>query len=338
MPNPANATSPLNHPLKASEPYATSFEEVLKASERLKGVAHETPVLTSRLIDEQLSERAGCEVQVHFKCENLQRVGAFKLRGGYNAVAQLSEEAAARGVCTHSSGNHAQAVAFAARARGIKATIIMPTTAPKVKREAVLGYGAEVIECSPTLKAREATTQALIERTGAHLVHPYNDPHVIAGQGTATLELSQQVGALDALIAPIGGGGLMAGACLTLAHLQPHAELWGAEPLGADDAARSLAAGRLIPQDNPQTICDGLHAGLGSLTWPILRDHLTRVITPTDEEVIEAMRLVWSRLKLIIEPSCAVALAALFKAPPSRPSRVGLIISGGNVDLDRLPW
>ena len=318
--------------------YAASFIDVQAAAERLQGVAHRTPTMSSRLIDELVSERAGAPIEVFFKCENLQRVGAFKFRGAYNAVARLSDDEAARGVCTHSSGNHAQALALAAQLRGVPATIIMPSSAPAVKRAAVEGYGAEVIECVPTLEARESTTLEAQRKTGARLVHPYNDPDVIAGQGTAALEMIEDVGPLNVVIAPVGGGGLMSGSCLTTRALCPEAALWGAEPLGADDAARSLEAGRLIPQRAPKTICDGLLTSLGDLTWPILRDHLERVTTVSDEEVIEAMRLIWTRLKVIIEPSCATPLAALMRSPPKRAARVGIILSGGNVDLDKLPW
>jgi threonine dehydratase len=222
--------------------------------------------------------------------------------------------------------------------RGIPAYIVMPSSAPAVKRAAVEGYAAEVIECEPTLEARERTTRDVQARTGAHLVHPYDDPHVIAGQATAALELIEERGPLDLMIAPVGGGGLMSGTCISTRALCPQALLWGAEPEGADDAARSLQAGELIPQTGPNTICDGLLTSLGQLTWPIIRDHVQQIVTVTDPEVIEAMRLIWTRLKIIIEPSCATPLAALLKSPPARPARVGVILSGGNVDLDRLPW
>lgn len=318
--------------------HAVQFSDIQAAAVLLKGVAHRTPTLSSRLIDQHVSERAGAPISLYFKCENMQRVGAFKFRGGYHAVARLSAAQAQRGVCTHSSGNHAQALALAAQMRGIPAYIVMPSTAPAVKRAAVEGYGAEVIECEPTLAARERMTLAVQARTGAHLVHPYDDPHVIAGQGTAALELIEDRGPLDLVIAPVGGGGLMSGTSISTRALCPAAQIWGAEPEGADDAARSLEAGVLIPQTGPKTVCDGLLTSLGALTWPIIRDHVERVVTVSDAEVIEAMRLIWTRLKIIIEPSCATPLAALLKSPPSGPARVGVILSGGNVDLDKLPW
>ena len=320
-------------------PYAASLGDIRAAAERLRGVAHETPALRSRQLDAIVSAAWGWPVEVHFKAECLQRVGAFKFRGAWSAVSTLSAEEIARGVCTHSSGNHAQALALAARERGAPAYIVMPTSAPAVKRAAVEGYGAEVIECAPTLAAREEAAAAVVARTGARFIHPYNDPLIIAGQGTAALELIAQAGALDLVVAPVGGGGLMSGTCLATRALCPEALLWGAEPLGADDAARSLAAGRLIPQEGPKTICDGLLTSLGDLTWPVLRDHLERVVTVTDSQVIEAMRLLWTRLKVVVEPSGAAPLAALLAArPPREARRVGVVLSGGNVDLDRLPW
>jgi threonine dehydratase len=319
--------------------YAASLSDIRAAADRLRGVAHETPTLSSRHINERLSEAWGWPVELFFKAECLQRVGAFKFRGAWSAVSTLSEEELARGVCTHSSGNHAQALALAARERRAPAYIVMPTTAPAVKRAAVEGYGATVIECAPTLTAREEAAAAVVSRTGARFIHPYNDPLIIAGQGTAALELIEQAGPLELMIAPIGGGGLMSGTCLTTRALCPTALLWGAEPTGADDAARSLAAGHLIPQESPKTICDGLLTSLGDLTWPVLRDHLARIVTVTDAEVIEAMRLLWTRLKVVVEPSGAAPLAALFAArPPREVRRVGVILSGGNIDLDRLPW
>lgn len=316
-------------------PYAVSYSEIERAAEILSGVAHQTPVLSST----QINQLVGAEV--FFKCENFQRVGAFKFRGGYHAVSTLNDEDARRGVCTHSSGNHAQAIALAAKIRGIPAYIVMPTSAPKVKREAVEGYGAKVIECEPTLEARESTAQRVISETGATFIHPYDDPRVIAGQGTAAreliLELQSSQRPLDLIIAPIGGGGLMSGTAISARALLPDALIWGVEPVGADDAARSFKAKELIPQRDPTTICDGLLTSLGALTWPIIRDHLERVLTVTDTQVISALRLTLSRLKIVIEPSCAAPLAALIHTPiPSHVKRIGVILSGGNVDLDRL--
>ncbi len=314
--------------------YAANFDDIRAAHERIGGRVHRTPVLTSRTLDAMAGR------SLFFKCENFQRVGAFKFRGATNAVLRLDEAAAERGVCTHSSGNHAQALALAARQRGIPAWIVMPTSAPEVKRRAVEGYGATVVPCEPTLEARETTCARVIEETGATLVHPYDNADVIAGQGTAAKELVEDAGPLDAIIVPVGGGGLMSGSCLTMAALCPDAKLVGAEPSGADDAARSLAAGELIPQTGPDTICDGLLTSLGELTWPILRDHLETIVTVPDERVIEAMRLIWERMKIIIEPSCATVLAvALSEAFSDVPGdRVGLILTGGNVDLAKRPF
>jgi threonine dehydratase/serine racemase len=276
-----------------------------------------------------------------FKCEHLQKVGAFKFRGACNAVWRLVPEVAARGVVTHSSGNHAQALALAARMRGIPAHIVMPNNAAAVKRRAVEGYGARVIPCAPTLAARESTAAAVLGETGATLIPPYNHSDVIAGQGTAGLELLEQVTGLDALVAPVGGGGLLAGVCIAAKALDPAIRVLGAEPAGADDAARSKALGVLIPQTEPHTIADGLLTSLGDLTWPVIRDQVDGIITVSEEEIRIAMRLAWERGKLLIEPSAAVALAAVL-APDFRTlagaHRVGVILSGGNVDLERLPW
>ncbi len=314
--------------------YAASFDDVLIAHERIAGRVHRTPVLTCGTLNE-LSGRS-----LFFKCENMQRVGAFKFRGATNAVLSLEDAIASRGVCTHSSGNHAQALALAARQRGIPAWIVMPTSAPEVKRRAVEGYGATIVPCEPTLEARETTCDGVINDTGATLVHPYDDPRVIAGQGTAARELIEEVGELDVIMAPVGGGGLMSGSCITTRAMLPDATLVGAEPTGADDAARSLAAGELVPQTGPDTICDGLLTSLGDLTWPILRDHLQQIITVDDSEVIDAMRLAWERMKIIIEPSSATALAAVLSGGFSSivGERVGIIFTGGNVDLAHLPF
>ena len=308
--------------------YAVEFSDVQDAAERVAGTVKRTVVVSS----EELNDIAGREVLL--KCENLQHVGAFKFRGATNAVSMLDEDAE-MGVCTHSSGNHAQALALAAKQRGIPAYIVMPNTAPKVKVAGVQSHDAEITFCEPTLEAREATAASVIERTGATLVHPYDNPNVIAGQGTAAMELFEQAGPMDAMVAPVGGGGLMSGTCITTRALFPETRLFGAEPEGADDAARSLAADEYIPQTGPDTICDGLLTSLGQLTWPILRDHLEGVITVSDEEVIEAMRLLLKHLGMVVEPSGAASLAAVLK-PEFRDlegiSRVGLILSGGNVD------
>lgn len=315
--------------------HAVSLADVRAAAERIAGRAHRTPVATCGTID-RLAGRA-----LVFKCEQLQKVGAFKFRGACNAVSRLPEGIAARGVVTHSSGNHAQALALAARMRGIAAHIVMPSNAPAVKKAAVIGYGARVVECEPTLEARERTAAAVLAETGATFVHPYDHPDVIAGQGTAALELMEQAPELDAIVAPVGGGGLVSGICVAAHGLAPRIRVFAAEPAGADDAARSLAAGRIVPQTSPRTIADGLLTSLGELTFPILRDHVEQVILVTDEEIVSAMRLLWERAKMVVEPSGAVPLAAVlsdaFRALPGMP-RVGVVLSGGNVDLARLPW
>jgi len=315
--------------------YAATIDDVRAAAGRIEGVGHRTPVLTSQTLDEMAGRK------LFFKCENFQKIGAFKLRGGWNAVSILSDEEAENGVCTHSSGNHAQAVAFSAKKRGIPSYIVMPNNVPDVKLDAVKGYGANITLCEPTLDARKATLDKIAENTGAHVVHPFNDPNVIAGQGTAALEMIEDLGHLDAMIAPIGGGGLMSGTCITTRNLLPDAKLFGAEPAGADDAYLSLKEGKIIPQTNPDTICDGLLTSLGEYTWNILKDHLEAIYTVTDDEVINAMRLVWERMKIIIEPSCATPVAAVLK-PEFKAlegiEKVGIILTGGNIELSKLPF
>ena len=307
---------------------AVNFGDVRGAAQRIEGIVARTPVLSSPGLDSLAGRR------LFFKCENLQFVGAFKFRGASNAVALLGEEAE-RGICTHSSGNHAQAVALAAKQRGVPAYIVMPETAPRVKVEGVRSHGAEITFCEPTLEARETTAAAVMERTGATFVHPFDNPRVVAGQGTAALELIEEVGPIDAIIAPIGGGGLLSGTSITTRALLPEARIFGAEPSGADDAARSLAAGRLIPQTGPDTICDGLLTSLCDMTYDILSNHLEAIITVTDEEVIEAMKLIRDHLDMIVEPSSATVLAAILQPEfmtLEGIGSVGLILSGGNVD------
>jgi threonine dehydratase/serine racemase len=315
--------------------YAADLAAVREAAGRIAGLAHRTPVLTCATLD-RLAGRA-----LFFKCEHLQKAGAFKFRGACNAVQKLSAEAAARGVVTHSSGNHAQALALAARMRGIPAHVVMPRNASPVKRRAVEGYGGRVIECEPTLTARETTAAAVLAETGATFVHPYNHPDVIAGQGTAALELLEQVDGLEAVVAPVGGGGLVSGVCVAGHGLNPALRIFAAEPAGADDTARSKAAGKILPQTDPRTIADGLLTSLGELTWPLVRDQVERVITVGEEEIVAALRLAWERAKLLIEPSAAVALAAVlsdeFRSLDGL-RRVGIVLSGGNVNLERLPW
>jgi threonine dehydratase len=307
------------------QPDTPTRDDVVAADRRLGGLVHRTPVLRCTTLD----ERSGATV--FLKSEHLQKVGAFKARGAMNAVAQLPTDV--HRVACHSSGNHAQALAWAAAQRGLAATIVMPSNAPSVKRAAVEGYGAEIVTCDPTLEARETTLSQVIESTGAVEIHPYDHPHVIAGAGTAALELLEDVPDLDVIIAPVGGGGLLSGTALAAAG----ATVWGAEPLGADDAARSLAAGRLIPQTDPQTIADGLLTSLSDRTFGIISERVERIVTVTEAEIISAMRLLWERAKQVVEPSGAVAVAAVLQGE-LRGRRVGVILSGGNVDLDALPW
>ena len=350
--------------------HAIDLAAVRDAAARIAGRAHITPVVTCATLDLIAGRR------LFFKCENFQKVGAFKFRGATNAIARLSDAAAARGVVTHSSGNHAQAIALAARMRAIDAHIVMPSNVSAVKRRAVEGYGARVIECEPTFAARESTAARVIEETGATLIPPFDHPDVIAGQGTAALELIDQVAAMesarkgaaaresagegsaaresaresaatrarrpvDAIVAPVGGGGLISGISIAAHGIDPRIRVFAAEPSGADDAERSKAAGERYLQTSTNTICDGLLTNLGELTWPIIRDHVERVITVPDAATIEAMRLTWERAKLLIEPSAAIAVAAVlsdeFQALEGI-ERVGVVLSGGNVDLDHLPW
>ncbi len=311
--------------------YAVDLPAIREAAVRIAGVVHRTPVMTCATLDQLAGRR------LFFKCENLQKVGAFKYRGATNAVLKLTDAQAARGVVTHSSGNHAQALALAARVRGIPAYIVMPRTAPLVKKNAVEGYGGIVTLCEPTLEARESAAAALVAQTGGTLIPPFDHADVIAGQGTAALELLEDIPDLDAIIAPVGGGGLLSGCAIAAAGIR----VFGAEPLGADDAARSKAAGQLLPQTGPNTIADGLLTSLGHLTWPIVRDRVERIFTVSDDQIRAAMRLVWERMKLIVEPSGAVGLAvALSEEFRSLPhlGKVGIILSGGNVSLDKLDW
>jgi threonine dehydratase/serine racemase len=315
--------------------YAADLAAVRGAAARIEGVAHRTPVATCATLDRMGGRR------LFFKCEQLQKVGAFKFRGAMNAVAKLAPEMAARGVVTHSSGNHGQALALAARRRGIPAWIVMPSNAATVKLDAVREYGAHVVLCEPTLEARDAAARRLLGETGGVLVPPFDHPDVIAGQGTVALELLEQVADLDAIVAPVGGGGLVSGIALATRELASHVRVVAAEPRAADDAARSKALGRRVPQGPPNTIADGLLTSLGDLTWPVIRDCVERVVTVGEEEIVRAMRLLWERAKLLVEPSAAVAFAAVltddFRRLPGL-ERIGVVLSGGNVDLDRLPW
>jgi len=305
-----------------------TYADVEAAAARIAPHVHRTPVVTSASLD----RAAGASL--FFKCENLQVVGAFKMRGASNAVWSLGDDEARRGVLTHSSGNHGAALARAATQRGIRSWVVMPENAPASKRRAVEDFGASVVACAPTLQAREATAARLLAETGAVLVHPYDDAQVIAGQGTAARELLQEVPDLDLVVAPIGGGGLLSGTAIAAAALAPRAAVWGAEPSGADDAQRSLAAGRIVPVDSPRTVADGLRATIGPLPLAVLTAHAVRIATVDDAAILAAMRFFWERTKLVIEPSAAVAVAALLeRAIPAEGKRVGIIVSGGNLDL-----
>jgi threonine dehydratase len=273
------------------------------------------------------------------KCENLQKVGAFKFRGSCNAVFSLTDEEAAQGVATHSSGNHAQALALAARLCGIPAYIVMPENAPAVKKAAVAGYGGQITFCKPTLEARETTTAQVVEKTGATVIHPYNDYRVIAGQGTAALELLEEIPDLDVVIAPVGGGGLLSGTAIAAKGISSDIRVIAAEPEMADDAYRSLQAGRIIPSENPQTIADGLLTSLGDKTFPIIQQHVEQIVTVSEKAILESMKFIWERAKIVIEPSAAVPVALLWERKIDLSGlRVGVILSGGNVDLEKLPW
>jgi threonine dehydratase len=305
------------------------LEEIEQASKRLAPWAHRTPVMTSRTLD----ERAGASV--FLKCENLQRVGAFKFRGAMNALLNLDQEKKAAGVITHSSGNHAQALALAGRLLSVPVTIAMPRTAPAVKRAATEGYGARIVTCEPTLASRESTVAAEIAAHGFTLVHPFNDWDVIAGQGTAALELLEQARPLDVVITPVGGGGLLSGTALAVKGRSPGTRVIGAEPANADDARRSLEAGTIQPSHDPRTIADGLRTSLGTKTFAVISRHVDAIVTATEAEIIDATRFVWERIKIVLEPSSAVAVAPVLKRSlPVEGLRVGIILSGGNVDVE----
>jgi threonine dehydratase len=310
-----------------------TVEHVIEASERIRPYVNRTPVLTSRQIDRLVGGT------LFFKCENLQRTGSFKARGGCNAVFSLSNEDARRGVATHSSGNHAQAVAYAAGLRGIQATIVMPKNAPPVKVAAVKGYGAEIVWAGNHPLDRERRLDEVLEETGAVFIHPSNDPRVIAGQGTAAMELLEEIPDLDVLMAPVGGGGLLSGTALAAAGLAEGVRTVGAEPKAVDDAYRSLRDGRIHPPTNAETVADGLRTFLGDVNFPIIQQQVSEIVTVSEQGIIDAMRLVWERMKLVIEPSSAVPVAALQEgAFDPQGVRIGVILSGGNVDLGQLPW
>jgi len=307
-------------------------EDILQAANRISAYAHETPVLSS----ESLNRMVGASL--FFKCENFQKVGAFKFRGACNAVFSLTDEEAAKGVATHSSGNHAQALALAAKLRKIPAYIVMPSNAPQVKVDAVKGYGAEITFCEPTLQAREQALNKVVERTGAYFIHPYNDYRIIAGQATAALELLEKITDLDVIIPPVGGGGLLSGTALAAHYFSDSVRVIGAEPAGADDAYRSLQENHIIPSTDPNTIADGLLTSLGDKTFPIIRDYVDKIITVQERSIAKAMKHLWERLKVVVEPSAAVPVALLLESGQKfKGTRIGIILSGGNVDLNKLP-
>ncbi|MEQ8401988.1 MAG: pyridoxal-phosphate dependent enzyme [Roseitalea porphyridii] len=323
----------MNAPANIQPARIPTYDDVVAAHERIAAHVHRTPVLTSTYFNELTG------AQLFFKCENFQKAGAFKVRGASNAVFGLSGEKAENGVATHSSGNHALSLSYAAGRRGIPCHVVMPRTAPEAKKAAVRGYGGIITECEPSTSSREAVFAEVQSATGAEFVHPYNDPRVIAGQGTCSRELNEQVEGLDAVIAPIGGGGMVSGTCLTLSSIAPHVEIYAAEPEQADDAYRSFKAGHIIADDAPQTIADGLKVPLKELTWHFVSNHVTGILTASEQEIIDAMKITWQRMKIVMEPSCAVPLATILKNKEVfAGKRVGVIITGGNVDLDTLSW
>jgi len=320
-------------PARNEKAAGPDLETIRAAHRRIAPHIHRTPVLTSASLDALAAAR------LYFKCENLQKTGSFKIRGATNAVFSLAPEEAARGVVTHSSGNHAAAVALAARLKGIRAWIVMPSNAPEVKRRAVQAYGGQITFCEATLAAREAAAAEIIRKTGAVLIHPFDNDRIIAGQATATVEFLEEVPDLDFLLAPVSGGGLLSGTAIAAKSLRPAIRVIGCEPKNADDAYRSLATGRLQAMEHPDTIADGLRASLAERTFAILRQRVDRIVLVTEEEIIAAMRQVWERMKLVIEPSAAVAVApALGHQLAAQGGKVGVILSGGNVDLGSLPF
>jgi threonine dehydratase len=309
------------------------FDDVRRAARRIEPYVHRTPVLTCSALDRMVG------AELYFKCENFQKVGAFKFRGACNAVFSFSDQEVSRGVGTHSSGNHAAALALAARLRGVPAYIVMPANASEVKKAAVAGFGARIFPCEPSEAGRGETMAKVLKETGAVFVHPSDDPLVIAGQGTATVELLEEVPGLDVILAPVGGGGLLSGTALAANGLSPQTRVLGAEPEGADDAYRSLQEGRIVPSVDPRTVADGLLTSLGENTFPIIREHVEQIVTVSEEAIVAGMRHVWERMKIVIEASAAVPVGALLEGKIDLSGlRVGVILSGGNVDLDKLPW
>jgi threonine dehydratase len=324
---------PVIEPGDVTLPKIPTIEEIRNAAIRINPYIHHTPILTCSGINNLTGG------EIFFKCENFQKVGAFKARGATNAVFSLSENEVSRGVATHSSGNHAAALAYAARLRGIAAHIVMPRTAPKVKQEAVAGYGAQISFCEPSLQAREENLAKVVKETGAVFIHPYNDYRIIAGQATAALELLEEINGLDIVLTPVGGGGLTSGTALTVKYLSPKTKMIATEPENADDAFRSFHAGKIIPSIHPDTIADGLLTSLGDKTFGIIQNFVDDIVTVSEDGIIQAMGLIWERMKIIVEPSAAVPLGAIFTNQIDiTGKRVGIILSGGNVALDKLPW
>lgn len=310
-----------------------TLSDIKRAQQRVSRYTHITPIMTS----ESINEISGA--QIFFKCENFQKIGAFKMRGATNAILSLHPDERAKGVATHSSGNHAQAVALAAKLSGIRAHIVMPKNSPAVKQKAVANYGAEIILCESTLESRQKTLEEVIGKTGAIFIPPYDDYAVIAGQATAAKELFEEIHDLDAIITSVGGGGLLSGTALAASYLSPNTVVYAGEPKNADDAYRSFKSGELLPVDSPKTIADGLKTSLGVRNFDIIKDLVKDIFVVTEQEIVDAMRLVWERMKIIIEPSSAVSVAAVIKhLEVFKDKRVGLIITGGNVDLSKLPF
>lgn len=309
-----------------------TVNDIRQAHQNIADQIHRTPVLSNRQVNEHT------EGQVFFKCENFQKVGAFKFRGASNAIGNLPDADRQKGVATHSSGNHAQAVALAARLRGIPAHIVMPENAPKVKVDAVGDYGAQITFCQSTQQAREETLRQVVDNTGAAFIHPYDNPHIIAGQGTAALELLEDEPGLDIVLAPVGGGGLLSGTAIAASGISDNIKIIGTEPEVANDAYLSFTTGKRHPVQSTDTVADGLRTSLSELTFNCIRRHVNDIVTVTEQEIIDAMRFVWERMKIIIEPSSAVPVAAALHHINTANKRVGIIISGGNMDLDHLPW
>jgi threonine dehydratase len=310
-----------------------TFQDIQLAHQRIERLVHNTPILTSKAINKKVG------ADIYFKCENFQKVGAFKFRGASNAVACLSKEELKKGVATHSSGNHAAALALAAKQQNIPAHIVMPENAPAIKKQAVAGYGAFITYCPPTLEARESTLQKIMEETGATPIHPYNHFDVICGQGTAAIEIYQNLRNVQIIMTPVGGGGLLSGTAIASKHLSPSTQVIAGEPAGADDAFRSFTTRQFVPSTQPKTIADGLLTSLGSLNFEIIKQHVDAIYTAPEHKIIEAMRLIWERMKIIIEPSSAVPLAAILENPEIfRNKKIAIILTGGNVDLNSLPF